>query len=123
MKMTLIPSTRLREPCDGALTDAEIEDAVREAFKPHRGAAQFDTDPFDGTRRIGLRVKVVAIKTKTDKEYVVEGVRLDGLRRAEALNQYLGDVRMHLTSRGVVFTSPPRACTSALSMNDVRRRG
>ena len=122
MTVTLIPVTRLRA-CDGALTDADIEDTVREAFKPHHCAAQFGTDAFDGIRRIGLRIKVVAIKTNSDNEYVVEGVRLAGLRRAEALKQYLGDVRMHLRSRGIVFTSPPRACTSALSMNDVRRRG
>ena len=124
MKVTLIRrSTRLRAPRYGALTDEEIDDAVREALRPHRCAVQFETDAFDGTRRIALQIKVVTIKGKTvDKEYVVGDVRLDGLRRVDALKQYLADVRTHLRNRGVVFTSPLTS-TGAMSMNDVRRRG
>jgi len=123
MKVTLIRGSTWLRARDGALTDQEIHDAVRDALRPHRCTVQFETDAFDGTRRIALQIKVAEIMSKTvHKEYVVGGVRLDGLRRVDALEQYLADLRMYLRSRGVVFTSP-LASTTTMGMNDVRRRG
>jgi len=124
MKERLIrESSPLRAPRDGALSDEDIDDAVRDALRPHRCGVHFETDAINGTRRIALQIKVTEINGKTvHKEYVVGGVQLDGLRRIAALQQYLADLRMHLRSRGVVFTSP-LASTRAMSINNGRRRG
>jgi hypothetical protein len=69
------------------LADERIAQILTDAFAPHRCTVEFQDD----RRKVALRVR-----GPTGAEFVVEGKRLGLLRDAEALAQYIQDVRVHL---------------------------
>jgi len=86
---------------DVRLTDQQIQDVARLAFAPHRCTVSFHPTGFQGSPKLALRI-VVAGRT-SEKEFFVEGVPADMLRRSTELRLFLDDIRIHLERRGIVF--------------------
>ena len=86
---------------DVPLTDQQIQDVARRAFAPHRCTVSFAPTGLERSPKLALRI-IVAGRT-SEKEFSVEGVPTDLLRRCSELRSFLDDVRVHLERRGVVF--------------------
>ena len=110
--MTTTPTQRnpsIRSTSTPWLSDDDLEQEAQRAFAPHRCVVRFQTDAFDGSRKVALRIMVSVCKARVgEKEFVVEGVRAEALRQREALEQYLDDVRAQLQQRGVAFAASRR---------------
>jgi len=61
----------------------------------------FHPTGFERSPKLALRI-IVAGRT-SEKEFFVEGVPADLLRRSTELRLFLDDVRVHLERRGIVF--------------------
>jgi hypothetical protein len=114
--MTTTPtqrSTTIRSTATLWLSDEDIEQEAQRAFAPHRCLVRFQTDAFDGSRKVALRIVVSTCKSRIgEKEFVVEGVRADALRQRTELEQYLDDVRAQLRQRGVPFAASVRSASN-----------
>jgi hypothetical protein len=86
---------------DVRLTDPQIQDLARIAFAPHRCTVSFQPAGLERTPKLTLRI-IVAGRT-SEKEFFLEGVPTDLLRRSTELRLFLDDVRVHLERRGVKF--------------------
>ncbi len=106
-------STSIRSTSTPWLSDEDIEQEAHRAFAPHRCLVRFQTDAFDSSRKVALRILVSTCKARAgEKEFVVEGVRADALRQRVALEQYFNDVRAQLAQRGVTFAASRRNASS-----------
>jgi len=79
-----------RDVAASLLDDAEIADAIRAAFGPHRCVVKFD----DRLSRLSLFVYCF-----DGRELIVEATRTDSLRDRVALSAYINEVQSHLTRR------------------------
>ena len=77
-----------------SLTDERIAQALVDGFSPHRCTVEFQ----DERRKVALRVC-----GPTGTEFTIEGKRLDLLRDANALAQYIQDVKKHLSQHRLRF--------------------
>jgi hypothetical protein len=91
----------------GPLADEHIAQVFTDAFSPYRCTVEFQDDQ----RRIALRVRGT-----NGTEFIVEGKRLDLLRDANALAQYIQDVKRHLRQHRLVFQD--RTADNVLSQRD-----
>jgi len=87
------PAVQIGHPAQ-PLDDERIAQALADAFPPHRCTVEFQ----ENGRKVALRVR-----GPTGAEYVVEGKRLDLLRDAGGLAQYIQDVRTHLSQHRLRF--------------------
>jgi hypothetical protein len=89
------------------LTDQAIEEALRTAFAPHRCDVQIQLDAFTQARKLALVIHAAGLRA-TEREFIVEGIGLDTLRRREALLDYIDDVRGQLKLRRIGFATSVR---------------
>jgi hypothetical protein len=88
------------------LTDQAIEDALRSAFAPHRCNVEFQIDAFTRSRKVALVIHAMGAGLRAnEREFIVEGICLDNLRRREALLDYIDDVREQLKQRRIAFAT------------------
>lgn len=107
-------------PCDDLLSDQAVGEALERAFAPHRCDVAFQTDAFTETKKVALVIRV--LHNAGTREFVVEGISVDTLRRPDALLAYVDDVRRQLRQRKVVFSPVSRTLLAGQDRRGTPRR-